>query len=355
MIDPPSKSSNMASFIPFNDYIEQCTTARRGIGDVCRYGVDFLDRHLLGIHPTEIVVVTANPSVGKSDFVLGIAIKNLAAGKRVAIFMLEGDKGEPGDRMKWLFIANDPKYREALKPYSYVAYRLGLIPREVIEPIEDEVVLRMNKAFKHLIIYDKMVDQSVENIQSNLSQLNGKVDLIVIDHLHYFHMFSNKSENEQVREIMMSINKCTDAYRIPVILVAHTRKPEKFVDDLIPNMSSVLGTKSVVNIAHTVISMANFESPLQKTGKFVTLFKILKSRNGYKNKNCFVKLFDMGKRIYDKGWGEYTPYWNKDKVDGAGYSLKVQESGDLTNEGRDALDSLILPFFTQFGGSQGGR
>ena len=299
----------MENFINSKRYISQATEARRSITReiLCNYGIDYLDDKLKGIHPRELILVGAESGAGKTELVSHLAVHNAMNGKKVAFFRLEGDLHEFADIQKWKMICDmyfnqGGKTKQRINNMEYLNYRLNLI--DGIEAFEDEADRILKKALKNLYLYDKSENLSKENIINKISIIHEEVDLIIIDHIHYFDMFSDANENKQLTDIMLSINQITDFMATPIIVVAHLRKKMN-PKIIIPNKEDFMGSSNLFKVAHTCIMISpDYAAHDYDHYKYSTFFSIAKSRGGFPPKLIGMKVFDGIKKQYEAGYLE---------------------------------------------------
>lgn len=288
-------------FLTADQYIRKANEDRKKLSSnkVCSYYVDFLDDYLVGIHPSELVVIGSETGKGKTTLVSSIAVKNALAGKRIVLFKLEGDINEFSDVEKWKFIVDNFK-GEFNRNFSYPNYRLNKI--KGIEELDGAASEYIKDRLKNIVLYNKKVGINKNNLIETLESIKDSADLVIIDHLHYFDMLAGENENKQEKEIMKSVNEAVERFNVPIILVSHLRKP---VDkrQRVPSIHDLMGSSDIGKIAHTVITTAPyFEMYDINNNKFPTFFSIPKSRVGVPGSIIGIKTFDGVRKEYLPGY-----------------------------------------------------
>lgn len=189
------------NFVLASDYIEKAKILRANWGKMqgLSCGYKSLDALTLGLVPGELIVIGGATSEGKTALAVNMTSRIVRSGKTVLFVTLEMTKEQLTSRM--LFVSNN---------FEDVAAQLAYQKE------------------------DELNWQSIDGLIGNAVKELG-VELVVIDHLHYF-----TRELEQVAEdlgrITKEIKKNAQRHEIPVILISHVRKTQKgeraTIDDL---------------------------------------------------------------------------------------------------------------------------
>lgn len=314
----------MENFLQINEYLGNADASRNAINPerLVSYGVDFLDDKLFGVHPSELVLVGADSAVGKTEFAMNMAVQNSIIGKKVAYFKLEGDLNEFTDTQKWKIISklyydeknsidrsSGRRYHETkgnfdyIKNFSYGAYRLNAIEKtKQFERYESVATEKVKDICKNIFLYDKSERMTANNVSKMISTIYDSVDLIIIDHLHYFQMLDDVSENKQHTEIMEAVNKVVELMNVPVILVSHLRKKSN-PKVIVPDMHDFMGSSNIYKIAYTCILLAPYFGMYDEENLlYPTIFRVPKSRAGVSNRVVGIKTFDGKLKRYRDGY-----------------------------------------------------
>lgn len=285
----------------------------------CHFGIKCLDDALPYIIPNELVVIGADSGIGKSEMAVQIAKHNAANGKNVYLFYLEGGEEEAIRRMKWIDILGIyyKNYKSFGLEMSYAKWVTNNLKSPIIDQIEDELPDIYEKLYgNRLHIYTRTNQINADAVYNTLmnfwsgEQFNKKimfnVDLIIIDHLHYFNLEENVrgTEATQITSILKKIKEIPDFHNIPVILFSHLRKKSR--DRGMPDQEDFHGSSNIPKIASTAVIISPSASETSNaTNIYPTFFRIVKSRYGIKANYCMRTDFNLNERSYGKDYELY--------------------------------------------------
>lgn len=153
-----------------------------------RTGYPSIDKMTMGLAPGEVTVIGGATSNGKTALSINIAANLAMQGKSVLFVTLEMTKDELG--VRFMKVMGD-KFED------------GMV----------NVYMQKN---------DELSWQSVDGLMKKAKE-DCKVDLVVIDHLHYFTR-ELKNVAEDLGNITKQFKKNAIRHELPVILISHTRK-----------------------------------------------------------------------------------------------------------------------------------
>ena len=264
-----------------------------------RYHHGFLDDCLRGIMPHDLVLIGAPSGLGKTDLALSIASSNAMAGKSVAYFALEAEPRELERRTKYALLS-----RQAFKTrhqhaggMNYTDWLLGNC---------EHICGEMNAWADHKILAElgglwtfyRGAKFDYHDLQAQVAARHKLVDLIVIDHLHYI---DSDDENEAkglgdtvkaIRDVSLRIGK-------PIILVAHLRKRDQRMKQLVATLDDFHGSSNVVKICTQAITLDHANS-IEPSRPYLapTFVSILKDRRGGAPRLVALCQFDKRTRGY---------------------------------------------------------
>jgi len=219
------------------------------------YGVRFLDDATGGFGSQELILLCSKSGKGKSHLCSLIAEHNAKAGRKVLYLALEADDKEILRRIKFRFCCkryfND---YDSLYPLSYNKWLLGKL-EDKLSRYYKEFDNEVKKWGENLIIRYREKEFNKNSITTNFMSYAHEVDLIILDHLHYID-FDNDNENRALKEIVETIRENNLTFKVPLLLVAHLRKSDIKNPTLVPDMEDVSGSKHIINIAKTIITMS---------------------------------------------------------------------------------------------------
>ena len=211
--------------------------------EVISTGFKEIDECIGGIFPTSLVIVGARTGHGKSELCKNIALNAARNGKKVLLFDFENDKGEMLAREIKTNLAetgvfvrkSDIKTKEFWEKHGEAA-------RFVMKKIE----LSLGD---NLMMYSCDKIPTIDEFLAVLDTVEG-VDLIVIDHLHYFALNETENPAQQIADIMRKVRVFTKVKRIPVVIASHVKNPQK---ERPPVESDLFGSSNISKEAECVI------------------------------------------------------------------------------------------------------
>lgn len=244
-----------------SDYLEEAKKLKANWGKMQGLSTGFrtIDNLTKGMVGGETIVIGGSTSSGKTTLAVNITSRIITTGKTVLFVTLEMTKGQLTSR---ILVAN----QSSEDHLSNLVYQRS-----------DEL---------NWASIDGLIKEAVEQMG---------VEVVVIDHLHYF---TRELQNvaEDLGRITKEFKKNAVRYKIPVVIISHTRKGEgNSIDDL-------RGSSYIAQDADIVLMVEREKD----NGKHV-LVTIVKNRNrgyDYEN-NQAVLLFDQTKLTdkYDTPFG----------------------------------------------------
>ncbi len=301
--------------------IEQQIKSGTGITGIAT-GFTRLDEMLSGLQPSDMIVLAARPSVGKTAFALNIAA-NMATrdNKAALLFSLEMGKEQlvqrllclvghvDSDRLRKGFLASAefPKLQKAAALLSnaniFIDESAGLTPLEL-----------RSKARRHATQHP--------------------LDLIIIDYMQLMHT-SGRSENRQneISEISRCIKGLARELHVPIMTLSQLSREAEKDDRGVPKLSHLRESGAIEQDADVVMILSRPPNTDREERDNVIVVNIAKQRNGptgrldllfQKNIQRFVNLDASGAAEhmpppsgaaapveYDEPVG--TPYYEEDE------------------------------------------
>lgn len=311
---------------------------KNAMNRLLRFGVPFLDNALLGIFPSDNILLGAPSGMGKTQLCCNIALANIEDGKRVHYIPLEAEEYEIESRLKYQFFAesffsdfNRPKIRMSFDIWMRGEH-ISICSRH-----EEWAHEMFEKSFPNLFLYQKQDKFTVLDLIQQVVLNADKTDLIIVDHVHYFD-FDDDNENRAVKELAKTARTLTLEEQRPMILVAHLRKRDRGNEDLVAGMEEFHGSSDLYKIATKVITMAPGNPTAD--GNFETFFRIPKNRmNGGVSRYLGRCLFSPKKGRYESsykiGWSNLT---RRDGFAELDKSLYPEWANSNTRNGSDCND-----------------
>ena len=235
-------------------------------------GFKSLDYKLSGLQPSDLLIIAARPSMGKTSLMLNIA-QNAAIkyGKSVGIFSLEMSKEQLVDRLFASMLGVDSWKLQRGKLDDSDFQNLG--------PIMDE----LNKAN---IFIDDSVASTIPELRAKARRLQMEfgLDVLMVD---YLQLMSTGNQSyagnrvQEISEISRSLKQLGRELRVPIIALSQLSRAVESRPGNIPQLSDLRDSGSIEQDADVVIMMYRedyYEEDSDRPG--VTDLYIRKHRNG---------------------------------------------------------------------------
>ena len=291
---------------------------------VGRYGVPYLDKELVGISKSDLVLIGARSGAGKSS--LAKIIYDANDKSKTALFSLENYDGDVEMSMlrKEYNIITDSVYDarhwqtgEGIK-INETALRMAL--HNVEEQLKDAYIFGRVPPTENPDKKTWTIETLTEKI---IWCATHGIELIIIDHLDYLDRDNpNETDNAHITELMKAIRKAQEE-GAAVVAFSHLRKPLGKVEYLIvPNENEFIGSSNKTKQATQVILFAPANDGDATTG-YGTWCCIRKNRNGG-IKNRAAKMFYLPlTETYDRRYLVYEINYAGTKIS----NLPVEEYG----------------------------
>ena len=269
---------NTGDFVPIKDVVlntlEKIELASKTSGNVTGIPTGFLDLDykMAGLQPSDLILVAARPSMGKTAFVLNIA-QHVAfkANKAVAIFSLEMSKEQLVNRLFSLEAQVDSQ-----------SLRTGNLKDEDWEKlIESAGIIGKSK-----LIIDDTPGISISELRSKCRKfkLEHGLDLIIIDYLQLMTgRVGGRSESRQqeISEISRSLKGLARELNVPVIALSQLSRAVEQRPDHRPMLSDLRESGAIEQDADVVMFIYrddyyNKDTELKNVAEII----IAKQRNG---------------------------------------------------------------------------
>lgn len=212
--------------------------ALRGLGT----GFTQIDSILSGLQASDLIIVGARPSYGKTTFVLDIARQAALGGKSVGIFSLEMSKDQVIDRL----IAS-----QAQVPLWRL--RTGRLNDELEFSLIQQSLDELSKA--SLFIDDTPSPTTLQmRSMARRLQIEHGLDLVIIDYLQLVQSRTG-SDNlvQQVTEISRGLKSLARELKVPVIAVSQLSRQVENRETKIPRLSDLRESGSLEQDADVVL------------------------------------------------------------------------------------------------------
>lgn len=272
------QSRSTSEFVPIRDIVsntmDQIETAARTKGGITGIPTGFtdLDNKLMGLQSSDLILVAARPSMGKTAFVLNIAEHvALRQNKSVAIFSLEMPKEQ---LVKRLIAMNSRVDSQNI--------RSGQLSKSDWH----EIIQSAGAIGSSRLIIDDTSGITVSELRSKARKfkLEHNIDVIMIDYLQLMTVSTQSkadSRQQEISEISRALKGIARDLKIPVIALSQLSRQVESRADHRPMLSDLRESGAIEQDADVVMFIYRddyYHEDSEKKG--VSEIIIAKQRNG---------------------------------------------------------------------------
>lgn len=242
-----------------------------------------VDNILAGLQKSDLVILAARPSVGKTTFALDIARNVAVRGKEaVGIFSLEMSKEQLVDRMLCSEAGVD-----------LWKMRTGKLSDKGQDDDFTKINQAMGKLSEAKIFIDDQANANIMEIRTKARRLQTEhgLGLIIIDYLQLMEGRSSESRVQEVSEISRNLKAVARELNVPVVALSQLSRSVESRDSHIPRLSDLRESGSIEQDADVVLFLYRpkmYKNDGHTDEDNITEVIIAKHRNGPTGK---VKLF----------------------------------------------------------------
>ncbi len=290
------------------------------------FGVKFLDDALGGIDPHDVILLGASSGSGKTQLAAAVAQKNAAKGKRVVFLALEASPREIERRMKYRALSR--WYYDSGHGHSRLSFRgwMNCEHDAELAQFEDRVEAEVGKQYAAMRTLYRGRNFSQGDLMAVIARVHqeGGADLVILDHLHYVDDLKDETENRSQKLLVQGIRDIGIATGIPIVVVAHLRKADRFGKKLVPALDDFHGSSDIAKVATKAIILASAPE-MAGVGGYLwsTYFTCPKDRTDGGTKN-FVGLL-----TFDSRRGEYQEDYKLGRLTDGGETWKELEPNEV--------------------------
>ena len=236
-------------------------------------GFSDLDKITNGFQKSDLILLAARPSMGKTAFALNIAVNAALAKKNVAIFSLEMSKEQIGHRL--------------LSSHSQIDSRKltsGKVNEEELKILSESV----RKLSEANIFIDDTAGISIMELRSKARRLKASkgLDIILIDYLQLMQGGSSRNVNEsnrqqEISEISRSLKALARELNVPIIALSQLSRSVELRAEKRPQLSDLRESGSLEQDADIVMFLYREEYYNKESDKKTSAELIIaKNRNG---------------------------------------------------------------------------
>ncbi|CAN5562745.1 replicative DNA helicase [soil metagenome] len=221
------------------DKIFQMSTDGDGVTGVPT-GFTHLDQMLSGLQPSDLVILAARPSMGKTAFALSIAREAAERGKAVGFFSLEMSSHQLVLRL----ISADSEI-------NLQKLRSGQLSQNDMQNIVKKVDKLMNAP---IYIDDSAALSPVEfRAKCRRMKMEHKIDLVVVDYLQLMHAPKAESREREISMISHTLKQVAKELDIPVLALSQLNRTLESRADKRPMLSDLRESGSIEQDADVVM------------------------------------------------------------------------------------------------------
>lgn len=236
-------------------------------------GMPIYDSVTNGLHPSDLIILAARPSVGKTSFALNI-IANIAMANPdcvVAAFSLEMSDVQLVQRV----LANTANVS------------MNNLSKGNQSDSENKFIWNVNKKLgKSKIFIDDTAMLSPTEILNKCRKLvrtERRLDLIVIDYLQLMRSDNRKSDGnqqQQIGEISRMMKLIAKELQCPVIVISQMSRGVENRDDKTPKLSDLRDSGAIEQDADQVLFLSRENENDKGSKEYNVILDISKHRNG---------------------------------------------------------------------------
>ncbi|MFP4078416.1 MAG: replicative DNA helicase [Bacillota bacterium] len=284
-----ARSRRTSDFIAIRDVAEEVITkteeAKNHAGELTGLdtGYEQLNHYTLGLQPSELYIIAARPSMGKSAFALNIAtnIAKLPDSPTVAFFSLEMGTDQLVSRM----LSSEATVNSH-------RLKMGSLSNQEWQQLS----LASDNLQKLNILFDDSGTVRVTDLRQKCRKLaqEGRLDLVVIDYLQLLSgsmQYSNRVQ--EVSEISRTLKEMARELKIPVIALSQLSRSVEQRPDKHPIMADLRESGSIEQDADVVLFLYrdDYYNPNDSQKPNQVDIMVAKNRSGATNMEGFPLLF----------------------------------------------------------------
>lgn len=221
-------------------------------------GFTDIDKMLGGLQKTDLVILAARPSMGKSAMAMAMAHNAAKKDKKVAVFSLEMGKKQLAARL----LAMDSKV-------DLQSLRNGWIDND-----EWDSITASNGRLSELPIWiNDTAGNPITSMRSQLRRLftDSKPDLIIVDYLQLIDTPDDKKRRDnrvnEIGDITRGLKGIAKEFDVPVLALAQLSRAVEARQIKIPQLSDLRESGSIENDADVVMFLYRQDYYEEKEGK----------------------------------------------------------------------------------------
>lgn len=226
--------------------IEKTEGAKNNMGRLTGLDTGFtlVNEYTLGLQPSELMIIAARPSMGKSAFALNIAanVAKMPNKPYVAFFSLEMGSDQLVSRM----LSSESRVHS-------INIRTG-----DLSPSQWQQISLAKETLSSLnIVFDDSGTVKVTDLRQKCRKLaqERKLDLVIVDYLQLLSGSSKENRVQEVSEISRTLKEMARELKIPVIALSQLSRAVERREEKTPIMADLRDSGSIEQDADIIVFM----------------------------------------------------------------------------------------------------
>ena len=200
-----------------------------------------LDKILNGLHKTDLILLAARPSMGKTALALNIAANAAMTGKTVAIFSLEMSRGQLANRL--------------LSTASRVNSQKLNTGHDLGDDDMDKLIVAADELSRLNLYIDDTAGLTMLEMRSKLRRLKQEagLDLAVIDYLQLMQGGRQENRQQEISEISRSLKSLARELDVPILALSQLSRSVEMRAEKKPQLSDLRESGSLEQDADIVL------------------------------------------------------------------------------------------------------
>ncbi|QMS85393.1 replicative DNA helicase [Candidatus Xianfuyuplasma coldseepsis] len=226
--------------------IEKTESAKNNQGRLTGLDTGFnqLNDYTLGLQPSELVIIAARPSMGKSAFALNLAtnVAKMPQHPYVAFFSLE--------------MGSDQLVSRMLSAESRV-HSMNIRTGDLTPSQWQQISLAREQLSSLNVLFDDSGTVKVTDLRQKCRKLaqERKLDLVIVDYLQLLSGTRQENRVQEVSEISRTLKEMARELKIPVVALSQLSRAVERREEKIPMMADLRDSGSIEQDADIVIFM----------------------------------------------------------------------------------------------------
>ncbi len=249
------KLSQVVASEALREIEKDCAATRAGISPGIPTGLRELDEATGGWRNTNLIILAARPSVGKSSLALNFAVNAAKRGKWINFYGLE--------------MKNHDYFRILISGttgLTRTAVRDGVLSDEELERINNN----LGEIESLPIIWNDYPGVTANHIRANTirNKRAGRCDMVIVDYLQLLRPSDKKAIREQqIAEMTRTLKETALSEDIPILALSQLNRDVEKRTDKEPNLSDLRESGAIEQDADVVLFLWDKDSPRMKIGK----------------------------------------------------------------------------------------